>query len=90
MHIKIISGMAEDQIYVTEVSQSGEFHRMILTQVQMSTLFAFGNKDVLDTFCHIFWLELFDKFDWPTDWLSAEECRANIYKKAAKLYWLTL
>ena len=55
--------MAEDQIYVTEVSQSGEFHRMILTQVQMSTLFAFGNKDVLDTFCHIFWLELFDKFD---------------------------
>ena len=47
MHIKIISGMAEDQIYVTEVSQSGEFHRMILTQVQMSTLFAFGNKDVL-------------------------------------------
>ena len=63
MHIKIISGMAEGQIYVTEVSRSGEFHRMILTQVQMSTLFAFGNKDVLDTFCHIFWLELFDKFD---------------------------
>ena len=80
MHIKIISGMAEYQIYVTEVSQSGEFHRMILTQVQMSTLFAFGNKDVLDTFCHIFGLSYLTSLtDPPTD--SAPKSVELIYIK---------